>query len=53
MGYEIFLDSSYYDTWCVRPKGSRSFLDPKCLHFDSEEEARKYKEMVEQEDGEK
>ena len=47
MDYEIFCDSSYYDMWCVRPKGSTEFNDPRNRHFDTEEEAREYKKLAE------
>ena len=47
MDYEIFCDRSYYDMWCVRPKGSTLFNDPRNRHFSTEEEATAYKELAE------
>ncbi len=35
--FEVFCDGSYYDMWCVRPKGSKDFNST--LHFTKERDA--------------
>ena len=35
--FEIFIDPSYYDMWCLKPKKSRNF--DLTLHFSNEREA--------------
>lgn len=35
--FEIFLDPSYYDMWCLKPKTCRDFN--LTLHFNTREQA--------------
>ena len=35
--FEIFLDPSYYDMWCLKPKTSKDF--DLTLHFSTQEQA--------------
>lgn len=35
--FEVFVDISYYDMWCVRPKGSKDFNST--IHFISKQQA--------------
>jgi len=37
--YELFLDTSYYDTWCVREKEDRNFNSLVSYHFADKEDA--------------
>ena len=36
--FEVFVDPTYFDMWCLKPKKSKSFNDT--LHFIREQEAR-------------
>ena len=36
-GFEVIRDAAYYDMWCLRPKGSRSFNDT--IHFSNAKQA--------------
>ncbi|MEP3669329.1 MAG: hypothetical protein ABJN42_21635 [Roseibium sp.] len=42
--FEIFCDPSYYDMWCLRPKGSRDFNAT--VHFGTEVEAKRASEAL-------
>lgn len=45
--YEVFMDVSYYGMWCVRPIGSQEFNSFRHFHFVLEDDARKFKELIE------
>jgi hypothetical protein len=47
MKWEVFLDESYYDMWCVRPVGDRDFESPQSFHFALKEDAEKFKALAE------
>ena len=42
---EMFIDPSYYDMWCVKPKKVKDFN--LTLHFDTEKEAGYSKQVIE------
>jgi len=45
--WEIFCDTSYYHTWCVRDSRIKDFNSPRSFHFRNEEDARAFKQAVE------
>lgn len=45
MKLEVFEDRMYYDQWCVRPEGSKSFYDT--IHFDTEKDALVAQHVIE------
>lgn len=45
--YEIFLDASYYDMWCVRSVEDRRFDSPFSFHFVKYTDAILFKELIE------
>ena len=45
--YEVFLDPSYFDMWCVRSADDRRFNSPMSFHFNLEKDARTFKELIE------
>ena len=45
--WELFCDSSFFDMFCVRPKGDRDFNSPRSFHFETKEDAEKFKELIE------
>lgn len=46
--WEIFMDVSYYDLWCVRPIGDLSFNSQYAVHYCNYEEALDFKKMMEE-----
>jgi len=44
--WEAFLDPSYYDCICVRPKSEKSFDSPLAFHFDTSEQALAFIELL-------
>ena len=44
--WEAFIDPSYYDCTCVRPKGEKSFNSPLAFHFDTSEQAKAFIELL-------
>lgn len=40
--WEMFLDLSYFDLWCVRPVGDRDFNSPNSHHFVKRGDAQKF-----------
>jgi hypothetical protein len=45
--WEMFLDSSYYDMWAVRPVGDKDFNSPRLFHFILKEDAEQFKALLE------
>lgn len=45
--WEVFLDFSYYDTWCVRPIGDKKFDSEHSFHLMNFEEAERLKNYLE------
>jgi hypothetical protein len=45
--YEVFLDSSYYDMWCVRSVDDTRFDSPFSFHFVTYTDALLFKELIE------
>lgn len=45
--YEMFLDMSYYDMWCVRCLSDRRFDSPLSFHFMKKEDAEEFKRLIE------
>jgi hypothetical protein len=46
MKFEIFIDSAYYDMWCLKPEKIKNF--DLTLHFNKEKEALFAKQVIEQ-----
>jgi len=44
--WEIFNDDAYYNLWCVRNIGDRSFNSPLSYHFEDKADADKFLELV-------
>ena len=44
--YEMFLDLSYFDMWCVRDSNDRHFNSPTSYHFDKHEDAIMFYELI-------
>ena len=42
-----FEDQRFYGMWAVRPVGDHDFNSPRLFHFVFEDEAWKFKEMIE------
>jgi hypothetical protein len=47
MNWEIFLDPSYYNMWCVRPIGDKDLNSPNLFIFALKDDAQKFKELAE------
>lgn len=45
--FEMFLDSSYYDMWCVRSADDRRFNSPMSFHFNRMDDATEFKRLIE------
>ena len=45
--WEMFLDRGFYDMWAVRQMGDKDFNSPRLFHFVFEDDARKFKVLVE------
>jgi hypothetical protein len=45
--FEIFNDSGYYGMWCVRNANDKRFCSPWSFHFDKQEDAERFKELIE------
>ena len=45
MKLEMFIDSAYYDMWCVKPVDMKDFNST--LHYDTEKEAGYAKQSIE------
>ena len=43
----LVLDSSFYDMFCVHPRGDRDFNSPRRFHFVFKDDAEKFKELIE------
>lgn len=44
--WELFSDDSYYDLWCVRNTGDRSFNSPLSFHFVEKKDAEDFLRLV-------
>ena len=44
--YEMFLDQSYYDYWCVRRRGVRDFNSVESWHFTRKDRAEALLELL-------
>lgn len=44
--YEIFVDTSYYDMWCVRDVSDKDFNSKTSWHFSTKEEAEQYCKLI-------
>lgn len=44
--YEMFLDSSYYDMFCVRDESDKSFNSRTNWHFIHKADAEKFLELL-------
>ncbi len=44
--WELFLDIGYYDLYCVRVVGERDFDSQLSFHFETEEKAIQFAELV-------
>ena len=44
--YVMFLDSAYYDMWCMRNKNDKRFNSPTSFHFAKREDAEKFLELI-------
>ncbi len=45
--WETFCDLSYYDFWCVRPKGDRDFNSELSFHFMTYDQADDFMNLLE------
>lgn len=45
--YEMFMDVSYFDYWCVRNKDDRRFCSPTNWHFLKKSDAEEFKRLLE------
>ena len=45
--WEMFMDSSNYDMWAVRPVKDKSFNSPRLFHFVEKQDAENFKELIE------
>ena len=43
----LFADESFYDMFCVCPKGDKDFNSPRRFHFNLRSDAEKFKELIE------
>lgn len=44
--WEVFLDHSYFDLWCVRDKDFPGKYSQRCFHFAEEKDARAFYELT-------
>lgn len=45
--WEMFLDRGYFDLWCVRCLGDRSFNSTHSFHFQSHQDALQFIKLIE------
>ena len=45
--WELFLDYSYYDMFCVKPKEDKLFNSPRRFYFNKKEDAERFKQLIE------
>jgi len=45
--WEIFLDTSYFDMFCVRQKNDKEFNSPRSFHLALKEDAENFKKLIE------
>ena len=43
----LFLDHSFYNMFCVHPKGDTDFNSPRRFHFVFKDDAERFKELIE------
>ena len=44
--YEMYCDSGYYYMWCVRNTNDKRFDSPTSFHFETEQEAKTFMELI-------
>jgi len=44
--WELFLDLSYFEMWCVRFAGDRDFCSPTSFHFVHREDAQEFLRLL-------
>lgn len=44
--WETFVDLSYFDCICVRLKSDRDFNSPTSFHFDTQDQAKQFVELI-------
>ena len=45
--WELFLDYSFYDMFCVKPKEDKLFNSPRRFYFNKKEDAKQFKQLIE------
>lgn len=45
--WEVFLDKSYFDMFCVCHKNDKEFNSPRRFHFALKEDAENFKKLIE------